>query len=706
MSDAGKVSAEAPIITAPIVQQRGSGSGTHSYCYIVAVTDPQQGIGAQSPQYCVNNEPDLSYRTVWNALSTTTTNLGPSPTFLWYVSEDSAPYRLLAVAAHDSSANDVGQRLGSRFGWPDYLPVSNPDITKNEEFFTTVVTITGSQILLSDPLQSSVQEVTVNHDDTQAIENTILAANAAGGGTVQLDAGTYEIERPSFILVENNSVAYPNFTTNLAYAPWWAGATYLILPNGSHGNLNLQGVGANTVIVTPPGMGAYSPLINLGGYQRPNDPSNPVTRLIQITPTLKGATSVSLRNSSDASTLHVGDDIWLYTGSFGQAYCPDSGSLPGPCHYSELNTVTGINGATIMLAYPTSKQYYDDGGSGFGLVRLPVTPHNIALQHMTINTASPITQTGLVYGLVINDLTMPGPIDHGPFGGGYKRDVTIENSTWSFGVGDASYGAEDEYDQFTNLSLVNNTITGVAAPGAEGPSLMARIDMTEGTSQAQIMLNTFVDTSIYAEQTTDVLISQNKFSNGVVNIGFEYAAGADVNWFRQGQQADKSYLSFASQEAAEVRDNTFSSDATFTPPGIIRVGNFTSATIANNVISYQASNTMPVITTFSGAVTGNQISIPASGASDAVVLVPDESELGPPSAFIVQENTLTANSVWAAVLIPNGGFVDSVPICIQNNNWNITFGVPVLYDPTSTQLSCSADPTTAVMQMRLSSERR
>ena len=543
---------------------------------------------------------------------------------------------------------------------------------------------------------SSVQEATVYHDDTQAVENTILAADAAGGGTVQLDAKAYYIERPSWVVVKDNSVAYPTWSPDITIAPWWAGANYLIFPNGSHGNLRVQGSGPETTLILPPGMGAYSPVFATGSYQRPDDPSNPVTQTIGMSPVPKGSISISLLQASDAATLKVGDDVWLFSGTFNGDPCVGHGTLPGSCHYSELNTISAIDGTTITLAYPTTKQYFDDGSSSYGLVRLPVTQHNLALQHMTIKTTSPITSGGQVFGLLVDDLTMPGPIDHGPFGDGFKRGVVIENSNWSFGIGDASYGAEDEYDQFTDLCFINNTITGVAAPGAEGPSLMARLYLTEGTSDVTFTQNTMINASLYADQTTDVSISNNTFSDGVVNIGIEYAGGSSP--YRQGAASDKSYLSFASQEAADVSNNLFTTDAAYTPPGIVRVGNFTSSNIANNVITYGAPDPMTVISTFSGSVTGNQITIPTSVSSSGIAVIPDESSLGPPSAFLVEGNVLSAQAVYAAALVSYPGFVDTVPICIENNSWNIASGVPIRFDPASAQLGCSLSQTTAAMQ--------
>ena len=217
--------------------------------------------------------------------------------------------------------------------------------------------------------------------------------------------------------------------------------------------------------------------------------------------------------------------------------------------------------------------------------------------------------------------------------------------------------------------------------------MQARLHATEGTSDVTIQGNSFINSSFYADQTTDVFISHNTFSNGIVSVGDDY--GATTGYFDLNVPADQSFLSFASQNLISVDNNVFSTDSTYTPPGIIRVGDFTTASITNNILTYAASNAIGAITTFSGVITSNVINITQANAADGIVLVPDNSTLGGPSNFSVQGNTVNAQYVWASTLIVDPGFVDGVPICIQNNNWNTIGGTPVLATAGSVTLSCS-----------------
>ncbi len=655
----------APITTPPLVTRQGHDvAGPHTYCYVVDTADPLEGISAPSPQTCLQGEPSLSLQT-WNSLATTTSNVGPSPAFLWYVSEDNGPFQLVIVEMHSSYANDVGQRPGTRGGWPNNLPSSNPNIEKNEDFFTSITNIQSGTITVADPLTASFANVSVLHDDTRAVQSAIDAAVSAGGGTVQFDKGTYNIRRPSFQYVENNSLAYPHYTTSLALEPWYANYPYLYIPNGATGNINLQGQGIDTQIVTPPDHGAMSQLIAVGAFGRPDYTT---TGLFTIDEVSKGATQVVVTGSVDGSTLHAGDDIWIYSGSF-QAPCQGNQGMTGDCHYSELNTISAIQDGVITLVYPASKHYYNDGASSYGLVKMPVTPHNVAIQHLTINTYSPITATGLVYGMLVNDVTINGFISQGPFGGGFKRDVTIENSTWGFGAGDASYAGTDEYDQCTNYAFVNNNVHGYAAPGAEGPSLMARIYATEGSSQFSFRNNHFDHVALYFDETTDDVISNNEFIDGIVNMGRAYENVQTS--FSFGPAQDNSFVSFDSQLAADVDTNTFTEDATFLPPFILRVGPYQSSTIVNNTITYSGPNSIPAITAYSGSVSGNIISMSGTGNALGIALVPDQGPRTPASSFMVYGNTVSVQNPSAGLLIANPGFSDTAPSCIQNNTWNM-----------------------------------
>ncbi|RRA49031.1 hypothetical protein [Acidipila sp. EB88] len=679
----GPASQAAAITTPPIVVKGGTGAtGVHTYCYVVSAVDPLQGVSAPSPRTCVSNEPDLSYTTVFNALGTPNSNVGPSPSFLWYVSEDGGPFQLLQVAGFSADSMDVGQRPGSRGGWPSVLPASNPSLAKNEDFFTTITGMTLTSMTTADPLPTSFTNALVMHDDTAAIQAAINAAVAAGGGTVQFNAGTYLVERPSFIA--DAASLYPAFTTNLQFDPWYAAFHYLQIPNGSAGNIQLVGVGPATVLLSAPDHGSVSHVLALGEYRRPSQ----VLNVMKMAPVAKGATQVVLNNASDAATLAPGNDVYLYSGSYstnGQP-CVDSGTnAGGDCHYSELNTVTAVSGTTLTLQYPTSKKYWDDGSSSFGITKMPVTPHNVSLQNMTIQTDNSVLGTGMAFNTLIDSVIVAGNSSHGAFGGGFKRGLTIQNSTWGIGVGDASYGATEEYDQFTDVTLTNNIINGYAAPGSEGVSLMARMYATEGSSHFTVTGNHFVNASFLSDQTTDDVFTNNVFQNGVLQVGNAYGM---VPYYA-GPYQDQSFNSFASQDNATISNNTFTTLLGFSPAFVLRLGHYTSATVAGNTFLYGGSRDLPILWAYSGSITNNTIVSSNGLGSVGIAAVGDQSSTIGPAPFQISGNSMTGLSAAAGVFIPDPGFTDTAADCLQNNIYLVPDGTAVLIqNPQAVNISC------------------
>lgn len=679
----GKAIAEAAITEPPVVSPEGNSSGgTHTYCYVVDTVDPLGGISLPSPQTCVANEPALSAATASNFLTTTTSNVGPSPSFLWYVSEDGGPFLLVNTASFESNATDLGQRIGPRGGWPDSLPPANPSIAKQDDLFSTVYSINGNQITINDPLETSVQGATADHDDTQAVENAILASLPAGGATIVFGPGTFNIRRPAFEYVVNNSFACPPYTTNLSWDPWWARYSYLYVPNGSTGNLNFLGAGRTTTIVTPPDHGGLASLLSVGAQARGG-----VYPVLSYQEIAAGATQVTLTSAAAASSLSPGDDIMLFSGTFRQAPDVDPASGPDVNHFSEINTVASVSDNIVQLVYPTSKRFFDDGGSSYGLTKLLTTPHNIELQHLNIITDEPITAPGTVFGMLVNDLQIQGVLSQGAFGGGYKRGVTIMDSQWTFGQGTSGWGQTDEYDQFTDLAFLNNTISGYAAPGSEGPSGMAKIYATEGTSEVLFEGNTFDHVSVYADQTNSFYVQNNTFTDGIIAAGTEY--GEYTASYDGSVPGDRSFLSFGSQGAFSADHNSFTITSDFTPPWVIRAGNFSSGNISNNSITYNGARAPQfLIASFGGVVSNNTISIQTETAHDIIALVPDQSPSTPLTSFTAEGNATSANIIHADVMIPNPGFTDTAPVCVQHNLVQAAQGVALKVASTIVNQRC------------------
>jgi hypothetical protein len=261
----------------------------------------------------------------------------------------------------------------------------------------------------------------------------------------------------------------------------------------------------------------------------------------------------------------------------------------------------------------------------------------------------------------------------GVFGGGYKRDVLIENSTWSFGRADGSQ-VYDEYDQFTNLELLNNRIRGYAAPGAEGPSEMAMLNMSEGTSGVVLDRNRFDHASTYFQSTTDDRIVGNVYTDGILQLGYAYEPYRNALAF--SYLMNGAFTSFDSQESAIVERNTFTITPDFQPPWVLSVGHFASARIRENVISYDGPQNLPVIMSAGGVIGGNTISVgAASSASWGIALNPDQAPNMSAAGFDVEGNLITAPSINSAIYVADPGFWDAAPVCIERNAVNLVQGV-------------------------------
>ena len=674
----------APITATPTIVQNVKNANSpgplHTYCYIVSIADPYQGITAPSPEICSNPEPDLSLITAYNDLNVQYSGNPSSPVFLWYVSRDKGPFQLLKATGgiYAAFVRDLNQAftvpspalsgaaatLASRGGWP--TNVSAADISKNEDLFTTITGGGGGQVTVSDPASSTFANATVYHDDTTAIQNTINAAVAAGGGTVQFASGTYYVEEPLFVVASSLSGTWAfsrDYSTNPSNGQYF----FLGIPNGAIGQIHFEGVGAGTVLVQPPDQGVLARLIAVGAYNRPN---NVPSTILPIASLDKGSTQLIVSGNQGSNALKAGDDIFLFSGSFGApTACTTIGQVAQGCHFSELNTVASVSGdgSAVTLTYPASKRYYpDEYGSSFGVIKLPVTPHDVAFEHMTLNTYDPVTSSGQAYDLLFNDIHINGYVNNGPFGDGYKRGVTIENSTWGMGEGDDSYTGVDEYDQYTGVSFINDNVYGKCASQASGSSTQCKISATEGSSQFTFTNNNFYNVSVYFAQTTDDTFTGNTFVDGVLALGLAYGQ----NLYYNGFLMDDTYISFGPSTNADVEKNTFEIDSSYAAPFILRVGNFTPATIANNVVTYNGVNFTPAIWTYSGTVTGNTVNIPNSPGSNAIVVVPDEVPGGQPSTLSVQSNIVNAPTLNAGVYIPTVGFNDSLPICIEGNTYS------------------------------------
>ena len=660
ISHAGPTSLTMAIQNPPLVTKQGSDTGTHTYCYVVDTVDPLGSVSAPSPMSCVANEPDLTNETVSNALSTPgkgimAGDVGPTPSFLWYASEDGGPFRLFSVTAFFSATTDLGQRPGPRGGWPDNLPFSNPDISANENFFSTVEAITGTTLTLQDAIPAALDGATVVHDDTVAVQNAINAAAQAGGGRIELGKGTFNILR------QFAHTGVGQYTSDLYHSYYFTGDSSLHIPDSATGYIALEGQGSDTIINTQPDHRSSIFFLDFGRWDI-NVPRSPAA----IQDADKGATTIVLASAADAGRFNPGMHVQLFTGSYGSSACFDVTGDPATCHFSELNTVLAINGSTLTMAYPLAIHYGQDNfGSSFGILPLDY-PQVIALEHLTFNTFNAVLPVGDVDGLLVNDVHVNGSASQGAFAGGSKRNVTIENSSWGLGAGDANWNEAEEFDKCVNFVFQNDQVTGYAAPGAEGPSNQARIYGTEGSSQFLYLNNTFNNVSISFQYTTDDIIESNTVTNGLITMNTAY--GTIPGGFAYGPTQDGAFDSFGSQQRAIVDGNTFTDDSSFVPPYIIALGHFDTGAVTNNIISYAGPRNTFAIVSYGGLVSGNAITLTGAAPSIGITLIPDQSPSVPAASFNVYNNTVTAMTLAAGIYIPNPDFTSLAPLCLGSNS--------------------------------------
>lgn len=310
---------------------------------------------------------------------------------------------------------------------------------------------------------------------------------------------------------------------------------------------------------------------------------------------------------------------------------------------------------------------------------------------MTIRNNNAITNISIVYDLLVDHVDFEGASAHGLFGGGPKRDVVIENSTWEFGEGDETWNGTDEFDQSTGVAFIHDHITGLAVRGAEGPSMAARIYLTEGTSNIYFLDNTFNHVLILTDSSTDDYVENNTFKDSTVLIGNAYVP--NIYPHDQGLDHHTGFLSFGPQTTAVVSGNQFDLDADFLPPYVVYVGHYQNASVTNNIFNLAGEiGGGAVIMSYGGDIRNNTINVKVGMPwTIGILAIPDFGPGVPFASFDIENNTITTDYAQGGIGVVGPDIVDPEPLCIKNNVIHLGRG-PDLYtwNSKNIQLACPA----------------
>ncbi len=272
-------------------------------------------------------------------------------------------------------------------------------------------------------------------DDTPKIQAAINALTAAGGGTLQVPAGTY-------LLNSYQPSLHPWFFYNLM-----VGSNIRV--QGARGAKFLQGSGGrapevagapqvrNTVLVFGNPyyiIPEFQTTPNNGGYY-------------SLYPATANSPFVTLLNASQASQFHVGDYVSLYGTLTGDV-------LPGePSQVISVNSGTGVLGLTYPLARSLPGTPMIANVTSLAVV-------NVSMDSMTVQGVEPLAATG-IFGMSVTNSQL---ISDTSVGGGNVTGLTlntIRNAQFTGNtiayVGPTPVGFELPQRNSMNITFTGNT---------------------------------------------------------------------------------------------------------------------------------------------------------------------------------------------------------------------------------------------------------
>ena len=216
-----------PTVTQPIgISASYTGStGSHTYSYQIASLDGKCGMTAAAAAVSVSSANITNtgdYHAFYNYTGTTSlswTAGSGSPLYVIWRSTDGGAYTFLA-ATYNTSWTDRGFFAPTR---PGCIPATPPASAQNEWLVTNIVSGGGTTTLvLGNTASNSIVGGSVLHDDSTAINSDIATMEVAGGGSLALPCGNYNITQSIYVNTGSISInGYGPCTSISTYGVNW-----------------------------------------------------------------------------------------------------------------------------------------------------------------------------------------------------------------------------------------------------------------------------------------------------------------------------------------------------------------------------------------------------------------------------------------------------------------------------------------------------
>jgi hypothetical protein len=627
---------------------QGSGTGSNTYQWIVVVASVLGGMNAiPIASSTMTGMPAITALGPANyfTFSSTVTSSDLNAVYLLYCSYNSGPYTFVEVdeSPNFNGSGDFGQRPSDGLGWPVTLTGGTSFAGQNENFFSYVTAVNSStQIVVNDTPSTSVSSVNAQPDDSLAIYVTAQRAIAVGGGHITFGPHSYNAWRPMVFNNATQSWQTSIHGSNIAQL-------YPARVPVSFSNIDIAGASKqSTKIIVRPGLSNFGDLFTFGVEFTP--PWNQTYYTMNTV--AQGSKSVTLTTASNTSHFTVGGDVWLFTGGFFNSTCPASGGTPGNnCHWSEANTVTGIDSVNgvLYLKYPANKQYYaDSAGNPFGIVPVGSNSiHNIGIHDLTVDSYDPLQIAQMMYDESIYNVSMPSGSAGGWDYHSLERNMTVENCNMVLGDDAPYFHAEEEVDEDAGVRYINNVFSANVPPGTLGTYEVFGISLTEGTADFHMLANQVNNLNFASDNgSNNIFVIGNNWSNGVIQPGVNNFTAAPV-------------ASFGTPSNWVIANNTVvgAADAGGNTPAVLSTGGtvaYNVSIIGNNVQTLSTDTNGACFALASGTISGNTC-LAANASTEGILVVPTVASGVPTPPISVIGNNLTTQSSGYCIQINDPG---------------------------------------------------